>query len=104
MQLWMITANGTDDGAPLYLQADGRWTRTQSAGCVLTSESERDAALERARAQEREVCDPYAFTVEHGAGGGWSPISLRERIRANGPTISLVGTEPSQATAVGARG
>jgi hypothetical protein len=91
MKLWMITGNATEDGAPIYLQANGRWTQKQTAGCPVASEAERDALLELARKQQRVVCDPYAMTVERGPLGHLLPTSVRERIRAQGPTISLVG-------------
>ena len=102
MKLWMITGNATDDGAPIYLQTHGRWTRKLSAGYPVSGEEERDALLAQAKAEQRIVCDPYAITVERGSLGHLAPTSLRERIRAEGPTVVLVGAAVSRPAAVGA--
>jgi hypothetical protein len=102
MKLWMITSNATDDGAPIYLQTNGRWTRKLSAGYPISSEAEREHLLESAKQQQRIACDPYAIEVERGALGHLGPVGLRERIRAEGPTISLVGPRELSPVAVGA--
>jgi hypothetical protein len=96
MKLWMITSNATDDGAPIYLQTNGRWTPKLSAGYPVTTEAERDRMLEAAQAQQRIACDPYAIEVERVALGHLAAVSLRERIRAAGPTIVTVGSSPIQ--------
>jgi len=95
MKLWMITASATDDGAPIYLQASGRWTHKLGGGLPLSDEAERDALLEAARADERTACDPYAIAVERSELG-LSAASLKEKIRAGGPTISLVEPSPQR--------
>ena len=89
MTLWMITGNATDDGAPIYLQANGRWSRDLAEGLVLTAEDPRDEQLAAAKRAERVVCDPYLIEVRHAANR-LEPASLRERIRATGPTIALI--------------
>ena len=102
MKLWTITGNATDDGAPIYLQPHGRWTRELAAAHPITSEAERDELLEQARTAQREVCDPYAIVVERGPLGQLGPTSLRERIRAEGPTVVLVASLATRPLAVGA--
>ena len=92
MKLWMITGSATDDGAPIYLQANGRWTRQLAEGHPVADEGERAQLLEEARAQQRIVCDPYVIEVRRAADHRPAPMSLRERIRAEGPTVSLVGS------------
>lgn len=92
MKLWMITSNATDDGAPIYLQTNGRWTHKLSAGYPVTTEAERDRLLEAAKTQQRIACDPYAIEVERVALGHLAAVSLRERIRAHGPTIVTAGS------------
>jgi hypothetical protein len=59
----------------------------QSALTIAT-ESERDELLNRALEQERLVCDPYFFDVRL-EGRLIDPISTRERIRAEGPTVRI---------------
>src|SRR5690242_18310047 len=102
MKLWMITSNATDDGAPIYLQTNGRWTRKLAAGYPLSTEAERDRLLEVARTQQQIACDPYAIEVERGALGHLAALSLRERIRAQGPTILLVDQRELPAVAASA--
>ncbi len=101
MKLWMITANATDDGAPIYLQSEGRWTRRLAEGLGISSAEGRDALLAEAKAAERIACDPYVIDVRQGPRG-LEPASLRERIRAEGPTISLVGAAPLRPAAASA--
>lgn len=85
--LSMITGNATDDGAPIYLRADGGWTRSLSEGKAGTSD-ELAAALALAKTQQRIVCDPYVIDVK-SVDGRLAPTSVRERIRASGPTVLL---------------
>ncbi|MFO7561116.1 MAG: DUF2849 domain-containing protein [Enhygromyxa sp.] len=94
MTLWMITGNATADGAPIYLQLDGRWTRRLAEGLALSSEAQRDALLAQAQASERIVCDAYVIEVRQSAGGQLEATGLRERIRAEGPTVALVSAQP----------
>jgi hypothetical protein len=90
MTLWMITGNATDDGAPIYLQTNGRWTRRLADGLAITSEEQRDALLAQAKVAERIVCDAYVIDVRQSRGQ-LEAASLRERIRAEGPTLMLRG-------------
>ncbi len=87
MPLSMITGNATEDGAPIYLRADGTWTRALAEGHA-TSEDEAARLLTEARPQQRVVSDPYVIEVVL-VDGRPAPASLRERIRAEGPTVLL---------------
>jgi len=87
MTLSMITANATDDGAPIYLRADGSWSRALSEGRAGESE-QLAAALALAKTQQRIVCDPYLIDVKLVEGRP-TPTNVRERIRAHGPTVLL---------------
>lgn len=102
MQLWMITGNATEDGAPIYLQTNGRWTRRLAEGLAIHGEDQRERLLAEAKAAERIVCDPYPIDVRLDARRGLVPTSLRERIRAEGPTVSLVGAALLRPTAASA--
>lgn len=101
MSLWMITGAATDDGAPIYLQDHARWTRVFAEGLAVEDKGERDELLELARSQQRIVCDPYTIAVRRGAEAGLEPTSLRERIRAEGPTVAIVRDEPTPTLAPG---
>ena len=81
----VVTASATADGHPVYLTPSGEWSGELSAAQVLETESERDEKLATARSQEALVCDPYLIEVTV-ADGNPSATTLRERIRAEGPT------------------
>ncbi|PRQ08521.1 DUF2849 domain-containing protein [Enhygromyxa salina] len=98
MKLWIITGSATESGAPIYLQTNNRWTHKLSAGHPIASEAERQSLLDAAKAQQRKVCDPYWIEVRRAELGHLAPVSLREKIRAEGPTISLVSTPFSSTT------
>ncbi len=87
---FVISASFTDSGAPAYLTPEGGWSRDLNAAALLATEAERDAWLARAleHEQERSVCDPYFFDVRL-EGKVVDPISARERIRAEGPTVRI---------------
>lgn len=95
---FVVTANSTDDGRPLYLTAERTWTEDVAAAAAIETEAERDELIGLAQGQQREVCDPYAFKVEL-QGGAPSPTSAREKIRATGPTTPI--RRPDRPTAVG---
>ena len=96
MKLWLITGSATEDGAPIYLQTSGRWTHKLAAGYPIATQAERDQLLAAAREQQRVVCDPYAIEVRRGSLGHLAPVSLKETIRAQGPTIAIVGAPLAQ--------
>ncbi|MBL4683176.1 MAG: DUF2849 domain-containing protein [Nannocystaceae bacterium] len=86
---WVITANRTDDGVPVYLDAGNTWTEALSAALTSTADEDKDAQLTSAAGQERIVCDPYAFRVVLDATGSAEATTARERIRGGGPTTPL---------------
>lgn len=85
---FVISAQFTDSGGPAYLTSEGGWSRDLHEAALLATEEERDARLARALEQERMVCDPYFFDVRV-EGKTIDPISTRERIRAEGPTVRI---------------
>ncbi len=85
----VITASSLALGHVVYLRLEGaccRWLSDIQAATLL-KEEDLDAALARAAeaVAENEIIDPYAVAVEI-RDGRIEPLSLRERIRAHGPT------------------
>lgn len=81
-----ITAWDTQTGAVVWMARDGDWTRDPKQIAAFTGE-EAEARLSAASAQEAIVTDPYFMEVtETGEIAGRE--TLRERIRALGPTVS----------------
>ena len=83
----IITANRLSDGVVVFLTAAG-WRTGISEALPLEGKAPVADALARAAADVESslIVDPYAVTVERGARG-LMPVKLRERIRAQGPTV-----------------
>jgi hypothetical protein len=84
----VISANRLEDGAVVYLADEGNWADTLAAAKLLATKPEVTAGLEAAhRAVESNlVLDPLAVEVSE-VPTGWRPMSLRNTIRAAGPSV-----------------
>ena len=84
---FVISGNFLKSGAPAYRRSDGAWTgRLQEARAA--SATERDDMLAEAVREEDVVADAYAFAVRL-EGSAIDPLTARESIRANGPTVGM---------------
>lgn len=80
-----VTAWETASGNVVWLRADRTWTQNVSEIGVFTGDAA-EAALENAKTQEGEITDPYFMEVtDDGKVAGRE--TLRESIRADGPTV-----------------
>lgn len=80
-----VTAWETASGKVVWIRADLTWTQDPAEIGVFTGEAA-EAALAAAQAQEGDITDPYFMEVtEDGKVAGRE--TLRESIRANGPTV-----------------
>ncbi|MEM6993484.1 MAG: DUF2849 domain-containing protein [Myxococcota bacterium] len=95
---WVITANRTDDGAPVYLDAAHAWSERLAEALTTADDANKDTLLKQALRQERVVCDPYAFRVVL-EGDRAQATTARERIRGTGPTTPLRRADTDQPTA-----
>ena len=84
-----VTANRLSDGEVVYFAARG-WVENFADAEVVDGAEAADALLTRAMPSDFElhVLDPYLFEVLP-QGGGYAPASVREVIRAKGPTVRL---------------
>lgn len=84
----VVTANRLGDGAVVYLTANNLWTEHLAEADGVEGETAL-ARLALAEAAEGAVAGPYLMDVEIGASGivPAGRAALRERIRAEGPTI-----------------
>ena len=84
----VVTANRLDDGAVVYLTAEGDWSELIIDSRTLSNEGEREALLaEAAHAVARqEVVEPYVVAVKDDSGT-IRPTRIREQIRAEGPSV-----------------
>ena len=87
----VITANILTDGVTVYFTAENGWTETLSGARFFTDKSEAEKLLGTAEQDVARlvVVEPYLMDAELGEAGPL-PVSARERIRANGPTIPYV--------------
>ncbi|HUB97334.1 MAG TPA: DUF2849 domain-containing protein [Stellaceae bacterium] len=83
----LVTANRLRDGAPVYRADDGQWVTSIDAA-ALVPESEGDRLLEEAQSGPLPlpVVAPYLIEAVREEGK-IEPVTLREQIRAAGPTI-----------------
>lgn len=86
-----VTANRLSDGEVVYLTADNSWTEIFAEAEIADGPDASEALLARALADgyEKHVLEPYLFETTEDAGAGFSPVSVREIIRAKGPTVRL---------------
>ena len=83
-----VTSNRLLDGEPVYLTAAHAWS-VAVGDAAIADGREAGEALMQAAARDvdaRLVVNPYLFNVDASAGVA-VPVSVRERIRANGPTV-----------------
>jgi len=84
----VLTANRLSDGIAVWLDAAGRWTENLQDALV-ARHAEAVSSLEAIGKRdfaENKVVDVNVIDVEETEGKVW-PTRLRERIRAQGPTM-----------------
>ena len=85
----VVTANDLATGAVLFLSADGGWVTRfdQAVEYADANAAETGLALAREDVRRNRIVDP--FVTEKGLDGAGAPrmMTLRDRIRADGPTI-----------------
>lgn len=85
-----VTANRLSDGEVVYLSADNQWVETFAAADIADGDDAAQELLARAMPDDFElsVLEPYLFEVLP-QDDGYKPASVREIIRAAGPTVRL---------------
>jgi hypothetical protein len=85
-----VTANRLSDGEVVYLSAANLWVEAFTDADVVDGADAADALLARAMPADFEahVLEPYLFEVLED-GDFYKPASVRETIRAAGPTVRL---------------
>lgn len=83
--LQLITANDLRTGRVVYFTPESGWTADLAAAELLEDEAHAALRLIEASAQSTRVVGPYLIPVRLGPGGP-EPLTLREKIRASGPT------------------
>jgi hypothetical protein len=90
-----VTAKFTDDGSNAWRRADGTWSpRLDDAGLVTDEATAKAQVASTVANEQRHISDPYVIEV-YAEAGAIDPLTARERIRANGPTIRLRRPDPT---------
>lgn len=86
-----ISANRLPDGTVVYLGRGGGWVTRLAEARVFTAKADADAAFLLAQEDTRRnlVVEPSLIDVA-GDEGALRPLTLRETIRAHGPTINYL--------------
>ncbi|TPW33052.1 DUF2849 domain-containing protein [Martelella alba] len=90
MSAKVLTANRLSDGISVWLDVNGRWV-TDLQDALIARHEVGIATLEEIGKRdfsENRVVDVNLIDVEEKPDGSIWPLRLRERIRAEGPTIS----------------
>jgi hypothetical protein len=84
----VISANRLDDGSVVYLAAGKTWVGSLAEAAVFAAGPDEAAGLEAARSavEGNLVLDPLVVEVSDAPGGRHAK-SLRNIIRAEGPTV-----------------
>ncbi len=86
-----VTANRLRDGVPVYFGGAGRWSPAiDDAAHVAAEAAESLLAEAQAGPLPLPVVAPYLIEARF-EGGRLRPVSLREQIRAFGPTLRPLG-------------
>jgi hypothetical protein len=90
--LQIISANDLSDGMVVYFVVPGTWTRDIAQAKTFASESDVEAGLALAKGDVKNdlIVDPFAVDVTATASDGLEAVSLRNAIRAKGPTVSFL--------------
>jgi hypothetical protein len=84
----VISANRLNDGSVTYLDASGSWVSELTKARIFSSKAEEETGLEEARraVAENFIVEPLVVPIGE-APEGWRALSLRDAIRAAGPTV-----------------
>lgn len=85
-----ITANDLRTGRVLYRAPGGAWVPESARAEIAFDPERRDALLAAARKDHESGAVVEPFTIDFDVDER-APFSLRERIRAAGPTVALPG-------------
>lgn len=85
----VITASRTVDGAVVWLHESGAWFGEIGRATASSDQANVSRLLAIAHADQAagRVIDAYEVEIAPASAGN-NPVRLRERIRANGPTVA----------------
>ncbi|HJQ57104.1 MAG TPA: DUF2849 domain-containing protein [Vineibacter sp.] len=95
--LQVVTANRLRDGSVVFLTDAGAWTADIAGAAVARDEAaaQRLLAIGAVAAAESRIVEPYLTAVSED-GDSVTPVSLRERIRAQGLTFAAISADATR--------
>ena len=84
----IVTANDLRLGNVVYLNGSGEWTESLADAAVVSGDVDDRTFSKEMQVQRNLVVDPYLLEVSV-ENGTLRPKKLRERLRAQGPSIQL---------------
>lgn len=95
--LQIVTANRLRDGVAVFLTATGEWASDIASAAVArdTEAGSRLLSIGAMAAAQARVVDPYLTAVVED-GAVIVPVSLRERIRAQGLTFEAISADATR--------
>lgn len=91
----VVTANMLDTGTVVFLGRDGAWVHAIAEAALFEDSAAADAGLAKADTA-RTVVEPFV-TDAGPEQDGRSKMTLRDTIRAFGPTINFMPSAPKRA-------
>lgn len=87
----MLTANRLHDGEVVYWTADGEWRESLTDALLIEGPDQEQEAHAAGRNAEDalHVVGAYLVVIDQAPAGAIRPKSMREHIRAAGPTVRL---------------
>ncbi len=100
MSYQLLTANRLKDGAVVYLDRNGGWSIRFEEARVVDNDVDARAFEDIGRRGERARVVVGTYLIDVVADGdAYRPIRMREKIRAEGPTVDPVASKPVQRAA-----
>jgi len=89
----VISANRLADGIVVFFAGSGLWSPNLAEAVRFAAKEEADDALKLAKQDEANnlIVDPFKVAVK--GEGSAETLSLRNEIRAKGPTVDYLGTD-----------
>ena len=94
----VVTANTLDTGTVVFLGRDGAWVGAIAEAAMYEDAAAAEAGLERANADAAKAIVVEPFVTDAGPEQDGRPkMTLRDTIRAFGPTINFMPSAPKRA-------
>jgi hypothetical protein len=90
--LKVISANSLTDGKVVYFKSEGIWIKDLAEAKTFALDADLKAGLALAKTDEKRdlIVEPFDVDVQVSQDGHLEAVSLRNAIRAKGPTVAFL--------------